>query len=94
MRATRAFEQDRPGRFEPPTPGYNQLSVYGDYHWQLGAGEIKVSAQATNLLDETIRDHTSLAKYYAPRRDAAWWWACTTTTRPGRGGNRAGTAAG
>ena len=66
VRATRAFAQDRPGVSELSTPGYNRLSVYGDYHWQLGEGEVKVFAQATNLLDETIRDHTSLVKYYAP----------------------------
>ena len=67
LHATRALSQSRAGLRELPTDGYTLVSLYGDYHWNLGDGhELKVFFRGDNLLDEEVRNHTSLLKNYAP----------------------------
>lgn len=67
LHATRSLRQSDAGVYELPTAGYTQLSLYGDYHWELTGGhEFKVFLRADNLLDEEVRSHTSLLKNYAP----------------------------
>ena len=67
LHATRAANQSRAGSSELPTEGYTLLSLYGDYHWNLSGGhELKVFFRGDNLLDEEVRNHTSLLKNYAP----------------------------
>lgn len=69
LHATRATHQSRAGNSELPTEGYTQLSLYGDYHWDFAAGqELKVFFRGDNLLDEEVRNHTSLLKNYAPEQ--------------------------
>ena len=64
---TSVSDQDDTGEFELPTDGYDEISLYGDYHWDLGnAGELKVFVKGNNLTDEEIRNHTSRLKNYAP----------------------------
>lgn len=65
--ATRVFEQDRSGDDELPTDGYTLVSLYADYHWQLGnRGEITLFASGDNLLDKEVRNHVSRLKHFAP----------------------------
>lgn len=69
LHATRAVHQSRAGSSELPTEGYTQLSLYGDYHWDFASGqELKVFFRGDNLLDEEVRNHTSLLKNYAPEQ--------------------------
>lgn len=69
LHATRATHQSRAGSSELPTEGYTQLSLYGDYHWDFASGqELKVFFRGDNLLDEEVRNHTSLLKNYAPEQ--------------------------
>jgi iron complex outermembrane receptor protein len=65
--AFRVSEQDDTGEFELATDGYNLVSFYADYHWDIGnQGELKLFARGDNLLDEEIRNHASLLKTFAP----------------------------
>ena len=65
--AFRVSEQDDIGEFELATDGYNLVSFYADYHWDIGnQGELKIFVRGDNLLDEEIRNHTSLLKSFAP----------------------------
>ena len=67
IHVTRHGEQDDVGRLELETDGYTLLSVYADYHLQVGGeSEVKLFVRGDNLLDEEIRNHTSLPKNYAP----------------------------
>ena len=67
VHVTRHGEQDDVSRLELKTDGYTLLSVYADYHLQVGDGsEVKLFVLGDNLLDEEIRNHTSLLKNYAP----------------------------
>ena len=67
IHVTRHGEQDDVGRLELETDGYTLLSVYADYHLQVGGeSEVKLFVRGDNLLDEEIRNHTSLLKNYAP----------------------------
>ncbi len=64
---TRVFEQDDTAEGESSTDGYTLLTAYADYHWELGGQtELRLFARGTNLLDEEIRNHTSLLKNFAP----------------------------
>jgi iron complex outermembrane receptor protein len=41
--------------------------MYADYHLPLGGdSEVKLFVRGDNLLDEEVRNHTSLLKNYAP----------------------------
>ena len=67
VHVTRHGEQNDVGRLELESDGYTLLSVYADYHLQVGAqSEVKLFVRGDNLLDEEIRNHTSLLKNYAP----------------------------
>jgi iron complex outermembrane receptor protein len=66
-RVTRHGEQDDVGRLELKTDGYTLLSAYADYHLPLGGdSEVKFFIRGNNLLDEEVRNHTSLLKNFAP----------------------------
>lgn len=58
--------QDSIGRNETSTDGYSLLNFYADYHLELGNQTGMVFLKAVNLLDESIRHHTSLLKDVAP----------------------------
>ncbi|MGK0342545.1 MAG: iron complex outermembrane receptor protein [Candidatus Azotimanducaceae bacterium] len=65
--AIRVLEQDDFGQFELPTDGYNLLSMYADYHWDVGTdGELKLFLRGDNLGDEEVRNHASRLKNFAP----------------------------
>ena len=65
--AFRVNRQDETGEFEFETDGYNLVSVYADYHWDINTnGELKLFFRGDNLLDEEIRNHASLLKNFAP----------------------------
>ena len=67
VHVTRHGEQDDVGRLELETEGYTLLSIYADYHLPLGSdSEVKLFVRGDNLLDEEVRNHTSLLKNYAP----------------------------
>jgi iron complex outermembrane receptor protein len=67
LHATRVADQSRAGNYELTTEGYTLLSLYGDYHWTMRGGqEMKLFFRGDNLLDEEVRNHTSLLKNYAP----------------------------
>jgi iron complex outermembrane receptor protein len=67
VHVTRHGKQDDVGRLELETDGYTLLSIYADYHLQVGGdSEVKLFVRGTNLLDEEVRNHTSLLKNYAP----------------------------
>lgn len=66
LHALRVQEQDNVGQFELPTDGYNVLSAYADYHWDVANGELKLFMRAENLSDAEIRNHASRLKSYAP----------------------------
>lgn len=60
-------DQKDTGEFEYSTEGYDEVSLYSDYHWDLGsAGSLKLFLKANNLTDEEIRNHTSRLKNFAP----------------------------
>ena len=65
-RTTRAFEQDRPGAFEEPTDGYTRMDLSARYNLKVGGSDAVLFASARNLLDEEIRNSTSLLRDYAP----------------------------
>ena len=67
LEATRYGAQDRIAPFETTTAGYTLVNA--DVRWRFDAGiaaEVELFANATNLLDELARKHTSLAKDVAP----------------------------
>ena len=67
LRATRFAKQDQTSAFELPTEAYTLLSLYGDYHLLVGGdSELSFYLRGDNLLDESIRNHASYLKNYAP----------------------------
>ena len=67
LHATRVNEQDDVATLELPTDGYTLLSLYADYHFEVGAdSSLEVFLRGENLLDEEIRNHVSLLKNFAP----------------------------
>tara|TARA_B110000914_G_scaffold135171_1_gene118231 strand:+ start:800 stop:3016 length:2217 start_codon:yes stop_codon:yes gene_type:complete len=63
----RVHEQDNVGQFELETDGYTLVSMYADYHWDVGTdGELKVFIRGENLADKEIRSHSTRLKNYAP----------------------------
>ena len=65
--AFRVERQDETGEFEFETDGYNLVSIYADYHWDINTnGELKLFFRGDNLLDEEVRNHASLLKNFAP----------------------------
>ncbi len=62
-----AFEQDQTGPEETETDDYVELNLDVNYRFDLGNDRVAVVfARAENLLDETIRLHTSFSKEDAP----------------------------
>ncbi len=67
VRLTRAEPQDHPGQNEAPTPGYALLNLGGEYRFSLNQhSQLSIFAQATNLLDQTVRSSTSFLRTIAP----------------------------
>ncbi len=67
LRWTHVADQDNNAGNETPTEGYQLLSLYGDYRVNVGeSASLLLFARGNNLLDETIRQHTSLLKDIAP----------------------------
>jgi iron complex outermembrane receptor protein len=63
----RVHEQDNVGQFELETDGYTLVSIYADYHWDVGSdGELKLFIRGENLADKEIRSHSTRLKNYAP----------------------------
>ncbi|WP_308365143.1 MULTISPECIES: TonB-dependent receptor domain-containing protein [unclassified Microbulbifer] len=65
-RTTRADEQDRPGAFEEPTDSYTRMDLTARYNLELGDTDAVLFVSGRNLLDEEIRNSTSLLRDYAP----------------------------
>jgi len=59
-------EQSDLGANESSTHGYSLLNFHADYHLQLDSIAGLLFIRGINLLDETIRHHSSLLKDYAP----------------------------
>ena len=66
LQVTRVAEQSDTAEDETRSEGYTLLGFYGDYHIEWGDQEILLFAKGNNLLDEKIRNHTSLLKDVAP----------------------------
>ncbi len=67
LTSTRVSPQTRTAPTELSAPGYTRLSLYADRHWPFaGDGEALLFLRADNLLDETIRNHTSFLKHFSP----------------------------
>ena len=67
LHAARIARQDNVAYDELPSDSYVRLSLYADYHWPLNSGaELKIFLRGNNLLDEEIRNHSSLLKNFAP----------------------------
>ncbi len=66
LRWTEVQQQKDTGINESRTDGYSLLNFYVDYHLPLGQREALFFFKASNLLDESIRYHSSLLKDLAP----------------------------
>ncbi|MBN8429842.1 TonB-dependent receptor [Microbulbifer salipaludis] len=65
-RNTHATEQKRPGTFEESTDAYTRMDLTAQYNFKLAGNDAVVFANARNLLDEEIRNATSLLRDFAP----------------------------
>lgn len=72
VRVTRADEQDKAGVNELPTDGYTRVDLYLDYHLTGGQSDWLLFLKGRNLTDETIRNHVSFLKHYAPEAGRSW----------------------
>jgi iron complex outermembrane recepter protein len=66
LRWTEVQKQSDTGLNESASKGYSLLNFYADYHLPLGDREGMLFFKLNNLLDESIRSHTSLLKGIAP----------------------------
>jgi iron complex outermembrane receptor protein len=66
LRWSRAGDQKDVGFNESESESYNSLSFYADYHVEGNGFEILWFLRGTNLLDVTIRHHSSLLKDFSP----------------------------
>jgi len=66
LRLTTAADQRKTAAHESATNGYTLLNFYADYHLRFGSDMAYLFVKGSNLLDETIRQHTSLLKDVAP----------------------------
>lgn len=66
LRWTEVRNQSDTGINETNTDGYSLLNFYADYHLPIGNQASLVFFKLNNLLDESIRHHTSLLKDVAP----------------------------
>ncbi|WP_445356487.1 TonB-dependent receptor [Microbulbifer sp. ANSA002] len=65
-RTVQAADQDRAGAYEEPTDGYTRMDLSAEYNLNIGGSDAVLFASARNLLDEEIRNSTSLLRDYAP----------------------------
>ncbi|TLM79179.1 TonB-dependent receptor [Microbulbifer harenosus] len=65
-RNTHATAQDRPGAFEEATDAYTRMDLSAQYNFKLAGNDAVLFANARNLLDEEIRNATSLLRDFAP----------------------------
>ena len=65
-RNTRATAQDRPGAFEEATDAYTRMDLSAQYNLNVLGKDAVLFANARNLLDEEIRNATSLLRDFAP----------------------------
>ena len=65
-RNTHATAQDRPGAFEEPTDAYTRMDLSAQYNLSVLGKDAVLFANARNLLDEEIRNATSLLRDFAP----------------------------
>ena len=66
LRLTNVADQEKTAIHETDTDGYTLVNFYADYHLDLAGTEAFLFLKGSNLLDETIRHHTSLLKDVAP----------------------------
>lgn len=66
LRLTRVSDQKDVAMNETDTKGYTLLNASVDYHAMTGDQVLTVFGKANNLLDEKIRNHTSVLKDVAP----------------------------
>ncbi|WP_444958926.1 TonB-dependent receptor [Microbulbifer sp. ZKSA002] len=65
-RTVEAADQDRAGAYEEETDGYTRMDLSAHYNFNIGSSDAVIFASARNLLDEEIRNSTSLLRDYAP----------------------------
>ncbi|MFM7272639.1 MAG: TonB-dependent receptor, partial [Gammaproteobacteria bacterium] len=66
LRLTEALDQDDPGENEEPTGGYTALDAHLEYRIERGSTEWVLFLRGENLLDEEIRNATSVLREVAP----------------------------
>ncbi|GAB2513125.1 TonB-dependent receptor [Microbulbifer agarilyticus] len=66
LRTTKASAQERAGAFEEGTEGYTRMDLTARYNLNIGGNDAVLFASARNLLDEEIRQSTSLLRDFAP----------------------------
>lgn len=66
LRATRTAKQSDVALNESTTKGYTLVNASVDYHADINNYEFTAFGKLTNLLDEKVRNHTSLLKDVAP----------------------------
>jgi iron complex outermembrane receptor protein len=66
LRATDVGNQTRVAENELPGNGYMLVDLYFDYHFVFSDKQLLFFMKGNNLLDEEIRNHTSLLKNFAP----------------------------
>ena len=67
LHVTRVNDQDDVAQLELGTDGYTLVSVYADYHFDIGGeSDLKLFARGDNLLDEQVRNHASFLKNFSP----------------------------
>jgi iron complex outermembrane receptor protein len=65
-RTSRSSAQRRAGAFEEATDGYTRMDLTLQYNLKLGETDAVIFASGRNLLDEEIRNSTSLLRDFAP----------------------------
>ena len=71
LRATRVSAQKKTALNETSSGAYTLLNASVDYHVSSGEQALTIFGKATNLLDEKIRNHTSVLKDVAPEAGRA-----------------------
>jgi len=66
VRVTDVADQHRVGTSESRSEGYTLVDLAVDYHRPMQAGELTMFGKLSNVLDEQVRNHTSLLKDVAP----------------------------
>jgi iron complex outermembrane receptor protein len=80
LRYTYGSAQNNPGLNETPTAAYNLLNLYVDYRVVSGGRyDITTFLNATNLLDEEIRNATSFLRSFAPEPGRAFEFGVRAT---------------